>query len=370
MRADAAYLGDHTAITRTVHGAKLYVDTRDISLAPHLLLDGDWEAGISAFVLETLEPGWTVLDIGANVGWYTVLAAVAVGEGGHVHAFEANPRMVSLLRRTLSVNGLLERVTAVEAAVADEPGSVTFFSYHEHQGSSGLGLSEHAAAAGEGVTELTVRATSLDAHFPQGTHVDFIKIDAEGAEPQIIAGARRLLEENPHARILMEYTASNRPAADALFELGWTASLVGEDGEARPLEPAELDDHEGLDMLYFEPVDRTVHVLAFADELIEHPEMLHAWARAAGENPHARLVVHAPGADPSDLERRLGPLVASAGGPEVIALTESWDDEREVTVVTQVCGVYSRSEPEGPLALAPRVDERGLAGLLAACVRA
>ena len=91
------YLGNDTAITRTAYGHKLFVDTRDISLTLHLLLDGDWEHWIATVVRRTVKPGMVAVDIGSNCGFYSLLIADGVGSAGRLYAFEANPRMHDLI---------------------------------------------------------------------------------------------------------------------------------------------------------------------------------------------------------------------------------------------------------------------------------
>jgi FkbM family methyltransferase len=137
-RTTAVYLGDHTALTRTVYGHKLYVDTRDLSLTPHLLMDGAWEMWITRALEELIEPGMTVVDVGANVGWYTLLAAERVGPSGRVVAFEANPETVALLRRTVDVNGARGWTTVEPVALADREGEITLHALAEHRGTSSI----------------------------------------------------------------------------------------------------------------------------------------------------------------------------------------------------------------------------------------
>ncbi len=82
----AVYLGENLALTRVLDRFKMYVDARDISLAPHLLLDGYWELWNTKVFRQLLRPGMHVVDVGANVGYYTLLAAAGVGPRGRVHA--------------------------------------------------------------------------------------------------------------------------------------------------------------------------------------------------------------------------------------------------------------------------------------------
>jgi len=207
----AIYLGDHVALTSTVYGRKIYVDTRDCSLAPHILLDGYWEKWITDVFRRLVQPGMHVIDIGANVGWYSILAADLIGSSGKLTSFEANPDLSSLVYRNMMVNGFLDRATVVSKAVYNECRSLEFKIYDHHLGSSSIFATSAAAAAAafnDTIKSITVDAITLDNFFSHGTRVDFIKIDAEGAEPYILQGAARLLRDNPNVQIMMEFAPS------------------------------------------------------------------------------------------------------------------------------------------------------------------
>ena len=134
-----------------------------------------------------VRPGFTVLDVGANVGAYTLLFAQWVGPAGHVIAFEPAPASIEGLRRQLALNHLAARVEVVEAAVAGTVGSASF----ECDGASG------ANALGTGARDartITVATTTIDAFCAaHGVRPDVIKIDVEGAELDVLRGARQTL---------------------------------------------------------------------------------------------------------------------------------------------------------------------------------
>src|SRR5262249_57806096 len=126
----------HTLMTRTVFGHVLYLDTRDLSLTPALALRGVWEPNVTRVLLRLLRPGMRVVEVGANVGYYTVLAASCVGPTGSVIAFEANPSVAERLRRAVVVNGYQSWTQVVEAAVADREGQARLPVLGRQQGSA------------------------------------------------------------------------------------------------------------------------------------------------------------------------------------------------------------------------------------------
>jgi hypothetical protein len=100
------YFGDHTALVATRWGAKMLVDTRDAAISPWIVLDGLWETQVTQWLQETLSPGQVFVDVGANVGYFTLLGGQLVGPGGRVVAVEAHPGLAELLRRNVIMNGL------------------------------------------------------------------------------------------------------------------------------------------------------------------------------------------------------------------------------------------------------------------------
>lgn len=131
-----------------------------------------------------ITPGSVVFDIGANVGYYSLLAAVLAGKEGRVYAFEPLPRNINYLRRHVSLNKM-RNIEVIEAAVSD----------HEGEGSFDLGASTAMGHLAE-VGEIKVRMVCLDGLFKAGEiqAPDFIKIDVEGAEAAVVRGAFKLLQ--------------------------------------------------------------------------------------------------------------------------------------------------------------------------------
>ncbi|MCD8488080.1 MAG: FkbM family methyltransferase [Desertifilum sp.] len=143
---------------------------------------GTYEAQTQHLFTQTLNPGMTVFDIGAQAGFYTLLASHLVGKQGRVFAFEPLPRNLTYLHQHLAINHL-ENVTVIEAAVAETSG-VAFFkeAASSYQGK----LSEKGG--------LSVKTISLDDFCQSQLNPvpQVIKMDIEGAEYQALKGARQL----------------------------------------------------------------------------------------------------------------------------------------------------------------------------------
>lgn len=249
-RHACSHVGDHTVVVQTVFHQLIYVDARDVSLLPSLVLRGYWEPGVTRALLRLVRPGQRVIDVGANVGWYSLLLAAAVGPTGSVTAFEANPRALELLRQTLGANDQ-GHVRVAPLAVADAPGPRTLHRLAFQQGSSSLyPFSDAELAAWHDVaTPVAVQATSLDAFFADDDRsVDLVKIDAEGAEPLILAGMTRLLERSPQVQLVIEFLpamlarAGHDPRAvlAALEQHGFRLHTIDRRGGCRPTTSASL----------------------------------------------------------------------------------------------------------------------------------
>lgn len=144
---------------------------------------GEWEPEQTAAILELLRPGSVVLNVGANTGYYALLAGAKVGASGHVHAFEIQPRIAEILRRNVARNGLEQVITVVEAGCFSEKGEA-FIESHGDPGAARISF------AGEGKM---VPLTTVDAYLGTG-RADLLIIDTEGADFEILKGAGATLE--------------------------------------------------------------------------------------------------------------------------------------------------------------------------------
>jgi FkbM family methyltransferase len=259
LHRPCTYLGEQTILTQTVFGQLLHLDARDTSLLPSLVVRGYWEPGVTRALLRLVRPGQHVVEVGANVGWYSLLFASRVAPGGSVTAFDANPRMVELLRRTLAANGYAAAVRVVPLAVTDRPGRATLHRLQRQQGSSSLYAFAAADLAvwDDQTVPLEVEATSLDAFFgSDGPPPDLIKIDAEGAEPAILAGMQRLLERAPRVQLVLEFRpdvlarAGHDPHAflTSLVCLGFRLHAITPRGRCRAITVDRLLASEGEEL--------------------------------------------------------------------------------------------------------------------------
>ncbi|MBV1797195.1 FkbM family methyltransferase [Siccirubricoccus sp. G192] len=204
------YLGDHEALTRLYTGHRVYVDTRDVGICSHLMLEGRWEPWIEAVLRETVKPGMRFADVGANFGYYTLLGSHWVGPQGRVFSFEANPDICRKLRKSVSINGFDDRATVFDVAVYSREAELEFAFVHEYSGGGAIG----AGGPGQWETHrVRVRAAPLDLLLADQSSVDVLKIDVEGAEPEAIQGAAALLARSPQVTLVVEFMAGGIAAS-------------------------------------------------------------------------------------------------------------------------------------------------------------
>jgi FkbM family methyltransferase len=165
------------------------------------LKPGSYEPQTERFIRQNVKPGMTVLDIGANTGYMTILLADMVGVHGQVHSFEPMPDNYKLLRKNVDANGL-NQVHLRNFALSDRKGEATL---HIDPGNDGGNTIGNVTGEGwNGHSSITVATEALDDFLERAgiAKVDFIKIDVEGAESLVFAGAHKLLSR-PDAPLIV-----------------------------------------------------------------------------------------------------------------------------------------------------------------------
>ncbi len=252
--AQALYLGDGVMLCRVLGRYKIYVASDDVGFGAHLMLDGAWEAWLTVFMARRLREGMRVVDVGANHGYYTAMFADLVGSAGRVAAIEPGPRTASLLRRTVAVNGFEDRVSVFEVAATEFDSVSLILASPFHEPKNARIVSDDQAGMPDTVT---VTGARLDALLHDWPRVDFIKIDVEGAEEAVLAGAWPILRRD-RPGLLLEFNAGRcrDPGSllDRLVLLYGRLRAVSFDSQAEPVSRSALLDGRRQDdwLLWFE----------------------------------------------------------------------------------------------------------------------
>lgn len=213
------------------HPLQLFVHgPHDQHVSARIREEGVWEPYETSLVISRLKPGAVFVDVGANIGYFTILAASLVGERGRVFAFEPDPTNIALLIESARHNALQSRIHSVQAGLSST--NKTGYLYLSEDN-----LGDHQIYAGEGdrqTVEISLLngAEYLRRQLLQAglTQIDLIKVDTQGSEYQVMAGLLPLLLELSTAPpILIELTPfSLRQAGSsgrALIELLNTLDL-------------------------------------------------------------------------------------------------------------------------------------------------
>jgi FkbM family methyltransferase len=216
-------------------GASLALNQQDAIVSGSLAL-GFYETFVIDVIENLLRPGMTFLDVGANIGLYTALAARIVGPSGRVIAVEPSSSNCAVIKETVRLNAF-SNVTIFEGAASDEAGRAALFLCDDNPADHRL----HDRSGKRAKVEVeTITLDALAAEHGVG-RADVIKIDTQGAEASVLAGMTELLAVNPAPMITLEFwpwglsQAGSDPRAllDGIIAAGF--SLYELDGDRRQI---------------------------------------------------------------------------------------------------------------------------------------
>jgi len=216
-------------------GSEIVLDPSDRYHA-QILFFGELEAETTAFFRRVARRGWTVLDVGANSGYFSLLARDLGGDGAVVRSFEPNPEVVELLAETMRRNG--SGIGVEPKACGAEAGELPL---HLGADCRNTGLATLSPGAAKGDSTISVPVVALDDYCAEeGLAPDLVKIDVEGFEDQVVAGMRTLLRNRVPRHVICEMSsAPGSPApAKVIAELegfGYSAHHIRADGTLGPL---------------------------------------------------------------------------------------------------------------------------------------
>ncbi len=168
----------------------------------YIWMFGEWEPDLTRFIAGRLRDGDTFVDVGANVGYYSLLAAECVGPSGTVVAVEASPVVAADLRHHVAINQTENRIRVLNKAASAEPGTLTIYAGPAHNVGMTTTVQSHGMHAEAEIEALPLNSM-LSADDIAATRL--IKIDVEGAEPDVVAGMAPLIPAlRPDAEVVIE----------------------------------------------------------------------------------------------------------------------------------------------------------------------
>jgi FkbM family methyltransferase len=205
---DTMIEGKPASITRQLAAYYLACKQSDTGISEHHRKDGFWESWITLWMSRNVKPSSICIDGGSNYGYYTFFLA---NHGCNVIALEANPEIIPFLKKSVELNGCSDRVTILHAAIADESNKTIKL------GLLPSSLNSTIVQRADLIGSFEVNTKSLDDVAKEFGEIDFVKLDIEGAELLAWKGMQKLLNNNPHCVVLMEFVKEHYEQGGKLF---------------------------------------------------------------------------------------------------------------------------------------------------------
>lgn len=196
LKEDCVQVGDH----------KMYLDKQD---SLWLSINGIYEKFETELVKQEIKKGDVVLDVGANIGYFTLIFAKLVGNNGKVFAFEPDPTNFEILKKNIELNGY-KNVELVQKALSDKNQKVALIIDQQNTAGNHLNLESEINE-----NSIQIDAITADDYFKKFEQkINFIKIDVEGAETMVLKGMVNTLNKNNILKLMVEYNP------DAIMNMG------------------------------------------------------------------------------------------------------------------------------------------------------
>lgn len=235
-RVHSSYVGNHTALCRVLGQLLMYVDTKDLSLTPHMLMNGFWEMWVTQAIANYVKPGMRCVDVGANCGYYTLLLSALVGQDGFVQAYEPRASLAEKLKSSILVNGFNQAQVSKDA-IGERVEIAEFFIHPELMGSGSM---RAFTFLDREVNVTYVNCITLDYDGLDVVPTDFVKIDVQGSEMSVLRGMQETIAGSPKIAIAMEFTPGDHEdplgALQEIQAMGLTVRTIGTDGIVRPVQ--------------------------------------------------------------------------------------------------------------------------------------
>jgi FkbM family methyltransferase len=241
----SSYLGDGIALTHLVDATPIYINSDDFGGPSNLLNGGRYEEENLEVLLSFVKEDTIFLDIGANLGFFTLQVGKRVLRNGRVYSFEPHPKLLNLLHWNVHLNGLTGTVTCFPFGLSDQNTAAKFAYPIGHLGGGAVG--DLPANADYDIVDSELRR--LDDVLGPDFSCDLVKIDVEGHEVNVLNGMRRIVANSPEIKILFEKLCPNLGTEEALEdyfrENGFDLYHVGDDSSLDRLMAGSLRERSG-----------------------------------------------------------------------------------------------------------------------------
>ena len=185
-------------IIKNIQGSRMYIDLKDMGISSEIALYGIREPESTKMIQKVVKDGDVVLEIGANRGYYALMESKLVGKNGKVYCIEPLPENVEHLKKNIELNGY-NNMEVYQLAIGDKNGTASM-SISSHSNLGSLMDKKDSRIVGS----LKVKLVTLDNFLKEKRFPDFIRMDVEGYEYNIIKGMMNVLKSNKPLKMFIE----------------------------------------------------------------------------------------------------------------------------------------------------------------------
>lgn len=202
-------IGGKLALRGKLPTMPILVNKYDTGVSKQIRAVGSWEGRLGFLLLNVVKPNDTVVEVGANYGYYSLLMGRAAGSNGRVLTFEANPKVSKYLDMSIALNNLENTVKNQQIAIGTQTEGSVYIVYDKNiMGNAFIvdNLNDIPKNDGKDWRYEEVKLTNLTNAIPEVDKIDVLRMDAEGSEILVINGARDLINNSPNIKIVMEWS--------------------------------------------------------------------------------------------------------------------------------------------------------------------
>ncbi len=193
-------LNDEIAISKNGH--KFVVIKEPVFV--QVRYEGTYEKDLSSATEQLISEGDTVIDVGANFGWYSILMANSVGSKGRVFSYEPNEAIFPTLQQNIKLNNFEDRIKLTKCGIGEKK-ELAFLAADDSESAIGY-FDKSLTEAGQGHSSKGIQIHALDELMAKNINkISFIKVDVEGFEPFVIRGAKKIFSADNPPAMLMEF---------------------------------------------------------------------------------------------------------------------------------------------------------------------